>query len=282
MDYDKLVEQRRRNWEALKPDEIRKQEKDEQREKAKQEREAKGKKASFQERRRKAREEQQKKDVALFQRNKRQIMILAGGFVLVFLFVVGAERLLDMRQRRLWKEKIEFYNLTLREGELIDNLKDPVGALATWRSALRKGNMQKLVDLYSPMYLKKASGSGSKAELVNEHQRMYARGSMQSNVEVATFFDMPDLLHIPSKPWRDKDLALFRTQYIQLIGEPPPGVRYIAAFSWDAKSGEWRFADVREAQFFNVRWDTEEQISRLQYGPNATRYNEEGERVLRE
>ena len=47
IDYDKIVEGRRRNWESLKPEEIREQEREAQRERLRKEREEKGKEGFF-------------------------------------------------------------------------------------------------------------------------------------------------------------------------------------------------------------------------------------------
>ena len=277
MDYESLQKQRRRNWNAPKLQEVRRREKEAEREREREKKDTK--KEGIHTRRARKEEEKAERNRQEYRRTVRQVSWLVGVFLLAIVVVLSAEKLLDMRRRGAMREQLERYNLTMRNGELIDNLQDPVGALATWRSAWMEGDMEKLIGLFSRDYYDKISGTRNRNSVINEYKQIYNRGAFESEVELAGFFDYPGMVRMPGRPWSDQELAIFRSPYIMRTGDEPPGTRFIAAFSYDSRSGEWRFADAREAQFFNVNWESEPAIREMRAGPNAIRYDEEGDPI---
>lgn len=283
MDYEKIVEQRRRNWDALKPEDIRRAEKEAERAARLAEKEKSGKPTGgFHSTRKRLREEADKQEVEQYRRTMKQVYVLVGLFVLLVGIVLGVERLNSMRREAAFRQRIETYALSVNEGKHIDDLSDPIGGLATWRSAWMTGDMQKLIAVYSPSYFDQMAGNSTYDRLLAEHRRLYRSGAFESSVQMASAFDYPELVRIPRRPWRDKELAIFRSPYILRQGDQPPGVRFIAAFSWDSRSSEWRFADAREEQYFSIRWTSEPMITAMRMGPNAPRFDEHGNRIERE
>jgi hypothetical protein len=284
MDYDKLVEGRRRNWEALKPEEIRQKEREEAREKRKKELEEgakSGKKSTAFERMRRIRQDAAaEEDRERFQKVLRQSGFLVGGFVALIIVVVAAQRIMSIRQYEKYLADTRQYETVLMEGESINDLTTPVGALATWRSVWKEGDMRGLLEMYSPAYLERLTRSKTFNRLVAEYDRLNQKGSLNSISDVALNFDNPELVRVPPKPWTGGELAIFRSDLLQRVGEEEP-TRYIVAFSWDPDSGQWRFAELREAKYFSVKWERESLIQSKRRGNLAAEYDDEGNEIER-
>ena len=143
MDYEKLVQGRRRNWDALKPEEVRRREKEEEKERRREELEKAGKKPSISrgEAYRQQKEAQQAKDLEAFERAKRQGIYLIAGLVGFFVLMVCVQQVAGVLRTRAWNSKVLEYSRDLADGKVVQDVRDPVGAFATWRSAWLKGNM---------------------------------------------------------------------------------------------------------------------------------------------
>lgn len=281
MDYDQIVKNRRRNWDALKPDEVRQREKEEAREKRRKEREEKEKTVpatSYDRLRRRLREESERQDKELFERAVRQGGILVGGFVLLIALFYGWGRYLTYRTEQDYLRSLSKFDLALVDGRIVVDLSNPVGALATWRSAWAEGNMDRAVNIFSRSY--QAKLKIPKEDLIRDYKDRYFTNRMEDQLAIIQNFEGAEMIRVNRKPWKDGELAIFRSAFLQRVDEKPPGIRYIVAFSWDAGANEWRFADLREDYFFNVNWNRENMIKPLRKGPSAPRFDITGKQIL--
>lgn len=282
MDYDQIVEGRRREWDELKPEERRRQEKEAERQKRREEREAKAKTRTSYERMRSFMQDRAaEEDRALFRRTMRQSLMLVGGFVLVILVVYGGQALVAWRSARAYRVELASYEKVLLQGTMINDLKTPVGAMATWRDAWKKGDMKRLVSLFSSRFFGKLGRNRTYDDVVREYERLYSSGALETQAAIVDGFEGAEIVRIPDKPWTNGELALFRSPLVEKVGATEP-TRYIGAFSYDATSGQWRFADFREAKFFSVKWTQESMITALSAGPNAATYDERGNLIFRD
>ncbi len=283
MNYDDIERGRRRNWEALKPEEIRQREREERRAERMKELAEKAKKGkthtAFDRVKRMRQDEESRADRERFQRVLRQSGVLIGAFIFVILVFYSAQAYLEKRRQERLAAEVTEYDRVLVEGEEVNDLSDPVGALATWRSAWMEGDMARVVSLFSPHFMRQLTKSKPYNVILREYQTLYQKGSLQSTVDMATNFDGPQILRIPRKPWSHGELALFRSDYLLRPGDDPPGRRYILAFSWDAKNEEWRYATLREEKFFSIKWKFESAIQQKVGGMNPVTYDEEGNRI---
>lgn len=285
MDYDKIVEGRRRNWDALKPEERRALEKEEARQKRKEEMEEKiksGKRSAAYERLRRAGEDlESEADRQRFRRVLRQSGVLVALFVGVIVTIYAANYILDKRRYKQFVAESSSYNQVLLEGETIDDMSEPVKALATWRSAWMEGDTERIVDTFSTAYMERLTKGKTARQIRGEYQRLKQSGNLDATIAIATAFDSVEAVRLPGKPWTKGELAVFRSSYIARADEEPPGKRYTIALTWEPDYNEWRFADMREAEFFSVKWERESFIQQKVVGGGAVRYDEEGNELRR-
>ena len=280
IDYDKIVEGRRRNWDPLKPEEVRQQERDDERERTREEREKRTKGAGggggYHARRQKAKEESDQRDREKFRLAVRQSVILGSAFVIILSAYFGIERLIEARQRAALLRSMTEVQTIVDDGRVVNDLTTPINAFATWRSAWKRGDVPQIVRLFSSRFLSHATELKSMTEILGEYQRLYRDGRLQATREIAEYFDGAQVIRIPNKPWRQEELALFRSPHLQKIGDPPPGMRYIVAFSYNKNTNSWHFADVREDKYFSIKWNVEGMIKPMRIGPGAITYDDKG------
>lgn len=281
LDYDEISQGRRRNWDPLKPEDIREAESKAKKEARRQERAERQKKKqlSYLKARDVLREEEKSADLAAYERAKRQALVVVAVFLGALLVYIGISLLVDWRRSVQSREDLARFEEVLLEGERVFDLATPVGALSSWRSAWSAGEIDTLFRLFSEDYRKKVRGNKPLEVVQAEYRRLYRDGRLDQQRSIAELFGNVEIIRLPDPPHRDGDLALFRSERVQLIGSPDP-VQYIAAFSYNAKGEQWRFADVREAKYFSVRWNHENLIRPLQVGPRATTYDEDGNAIL--
>ncbi len=284
MDYDSILKGRRRNWDPLKPDEVREREKEEVRRKKREEQEKRamkpGKLGSFSILRQRRREREMAEDMERFRRALWQGGFLMTGFLLLFGSWMAVNAWLDVREQARFEEQFTQYQEIVTGGEKVEDLSNPSAAFATWQGAWVREDIPRVVSLFSPTYFESLTSAGqTRRDLVEEYTRMRQRGLLQNQVDLANSFGNAEVVRAPGRPWGDGDLAIFRSEALLRPGAGPDGVRFIVAFSYDAESGEWRFADMREAPYFNVRWERESQILPVRGGTRAVRYDEDGNRI---
>ncbi len=282
MDYDNIVKGRRRNWEALKPDEIRELEKQAEKEKRKEEREKKLKKerSNYQALRDLRKQEEADLEKQRFKKALIHSAIIGGVFFGMVIFYYGSKAIIQYRTKQSYIEQISDFERVMISGDQIFDMSDPVSAFASWRSAWMNGDMEKVVSLFSDQYVKKQSRTGGRRKALERHKMLYERGALRERKELAENFLNAEILRSPISPWMDGELAIFRSDYLLRQGDTPPGNRYIVAFSYDSEVGQWRFADLRVAEMFSIRWEEESEILPVKLGKNAIRYDESGARIL--
>jgi len=278
MDYEKIVKGRRRNWDALKPDDVRQQEKEaekDQRRKERDERDAvRG--MSRERLRQRLKDEASDEDKVAFRRAKSQAFVVVGIFLVAIVVVIGVERFLTWRTRQRYVESLATYEKVILDGKTVSDPSTPVGALATWRSLWVEGNMEGLVDMYSRRNIDRLSRTKNRDDVKAEYRRLHDRGAFESQAELASSFDGAEILIAPKPPWKDDQLAVFRSPAIQRIDDQGPPRVFVASFSWSEQIKKWRFADLREEPYFSIRWTHEGLISPLRVGPNAVKYDAKG------
>lgn len=282
MDYDSIVKGRRRNWNSLKPEEIREREKEEARARRREEIKKKGKRGVNRFKLRDIqRAEEDERDLAQFRRAVRQGILLFAGLA-VFIVATSLIRscLHNQRMAAYMASAAEYDQVTLGGGTVKD-FSDPVAAFASWRSAWLDRNADALVESYSPKHRKLLEPSGNLNALRRRYADLLRSGRLEDTRIIAENFLQPELYRVPAEPWRDGQLALFRSQPLERLDRPGEDIRYIAAFSYDASSRSWRFADQREAPYFSTRWQTEADIEPQKGGAQAVRYDEDGYRIDR-
>jgi len=277
MDYDKIVAGRRRNWDALKPDEVREKELEEKRAVQQAELEKKGSRLSGYHRFREHMMKQKAAaDAAEFIRSRRQVFIVVGSFLAFFIFWNGIQFARDIWNRTTVVNNIAQLEVAIMSGKIINDLTTPEGALATWRSAWMNGAMGIVVESLSDKHVGRLMKSADRTRLTQDFRRQYDADLFNNTIDIASNFYGADPVKIPRTPWADGELAMFRSLPFQRIDEPDPGTRYIVMLAWDARRKSWRFADMREEDVVSVKWRYESNIQSMVAGPNALRYDESG------
>ncbi|MCC5875921.1 MAG: hypothetical protein JJU11_06855 [Candidatus Sumerlaeia bacterium] len=280
MDYDDIVKGRRRNWESLKPDEIRKKEKEAERERKREEEEKHGKRSvGYFEKRQRMVDEARERDLAKYRQTIRLIAIGLGAFAFLVVTITATSALLRMRRMSIYQAKASEYDTAVLSGERIRDYSDPVSAFASWRGAWIDTDPDAIIESYSNTYKELLEPSGNMNALRARYASMVQSGALEATRDIAISFLDPELFRIPSRPWRHEQLALLRSQPFERFttsSEEESVFRYMIAFSYDSRSESWRFADLREEVYFSVRWQDEGQIRPLQGPARATRYDSTG------
>lgn len=285
MDYDDIVKGRRRNWDELKPEEIRQREKEQERERKDKETKEKGNRnLGYFERRQKKVEEDRERDMAQYRQTVRLIAIGAGALAFVIVVVFTTSTILRMRTMSAYIAQVSEYDVAVLSGERIRDYSDPVNAFASWRGAWIDLDPEAILESYSRTYLDLLEPSGNYEILKARYSSLVKGGGLANTQEIAVNFTNPELFRIPSRPWREGMLALFRSQPFERANpaaHQESVFRYIVAFSYDASTESWRFADMREEIYFSVRWDFEGQIRPLRGPAQAIRYDSSGRPIDR-
>jgi hypothetical protein len=281
MDYDSIEKGRRRNWDALKPEDQRAREKEEERARKREEREKAGKQAGYFERRREMLDEARARDIAEYRRALRRSALLGGGLVLAITLQVGISAWLSHRRETAHRNELRRAEERIQSGAVVTSREDPFSAYATWRSAWLTGDMRRVAGMVSPTLLVAIDPRGNRQAVEQRYQDLWARGQLAATQEIAINFVHPEAVRIPERPWRDKQLAIFRSRPVFHADRPTEEIRHILALSYDIGSKSWCFADLREAKYFNVQWEFEGQIKPLKAPNLAEIYDSEGRLVRR-
>lgn len=306
MNWEELQAGRRRNWEKLKDPEIRRKERlekaaaeREQRRKAEEEARAKHELAaqfgmaedsnnpelrkSYFQRREEALAESARRSLADFQRVRKQAVLIVGAVAVLFLLSWAWNQVTFRREgdRRL----AEFTRLNgmISEGVPVAEYGSPLAALASWRSALARGDAAAYWNSFSSRRQRDLTEQRDAAVIIAEYQRLFETGSMDAEVGVARAFERPEIVHIPATP-SDGSLAIFRALSRELSSEGSterPVIEYALAVSWDERRARWGYADSRPAPMFSVKWTHESMIRPAKGGAQAVFYDEQGNEVPR-
>lgn len=280
MDYDDIVKGRRRNWDSLKPEEIRKKEKEEERDRKRQEEEKKGKRTvGYFEKRQRMVDEARERDIAQFRKTIRLVAMGLGALAFIIVTITITSSLLHMRRMAAFQAKASEFDVAVLSGERIRDYSDPISAFASWRGAWIDTDPEAIIESYSETYKELLEPSGNMQALRSRYKTMVESGTLDATRDIAISFVDPELFRIPSRPWRHGELALLRSQpFERFISTSDEDItfRYMIAFSYDTRSESWRFADLREEVYFSVRWQDEGQIRPLVGPARATRYDSSG------
>lgn len=262
----------------MKPEEVRRREREEAREQKRAEEEAGGKRSvGFHEARRRKEEAKHSADRVQYEKALRQSIILVSIFVIVVVGYFGLREVAKSRFLSDLRTQMSEYEVVLDDGERVMDLSDPVGALASWRSAWMEQDLERVVELMSPQVISRMGPGTRREQVVADYKRINARGGLQGTIDLATNFAYAEMLHVPQKHWRDQQLALFRSQPMPTGPDEADDMRYILAFSYEEATGRWLYADLREDKYFSVRWKYESMIQPLRVGPRAPVYDERGD-----
>jgi len=298
MNYEELEAGRRRNWDKLKPPAQRKAE-----EKAKREAELKaaeeealrvrnesrkpgdpiepppGAKKGFFRRRQERMDTRRAEDVAKFRQIRNRSIAAIISLVVLFSATTLIRRLNAVAAYEEQMEQYSRYVSLNMMGEPVQVYDSPFGALESWRSAWMRHDAWGVWNSMSPTQQGNLSRAKPMNATVLEYQQRLKSGHLDEYVDRIRQFDYMDVIHVPGKPWRDGELAIFRTRTPIAQGNNQPGMDWIVATVWCADIKQWRVADYREAPFFSIKWRLEPQILPRMGGMRAVRFNRDGSSI---
>ncbi len=298
MNYEEIEAGRRRNWDKLKPPEQRKAE-----EKAKREAEQKAAeeealrvrnesrkpgdpieepstpKKGFFRRRTERMDAKHAADVAQYKKLRNRAIAAFIALIVIFSANSIIRRLnAAAAYEAQMEEYARYVNLNMM-GEPVQIFDSPFGALESWRSAWMRHDAWGIWNSMSP----NQQGNLSRAKPMNvtvlEYQQRLKSGHLDEYVDRIRQFEYMEVVRVPGKPWRDGELAIFRTKTPIPQANNQPGMDWVVATSWSADMKQWRVADFREAPFFSIKWTVEPQILPRSGGMRAVRFNRDGSSI---
>ncbi|MDX2177072.1 MAG: hypothetical protein SF028_11445 [Candidatus Sumerlaeia bacterium] len=311
MDWDEIQRGRRRNWDKLKPpderareererklaemraEEARRREEkaasavaapappgygDEQVRKAL-EAEAPKKAMSYHKRRSLRIAEERAGDIARFVRARKQSFLLAASAAALIATVYAVQFADAALEKRKMMADFKRYNDLIFYNERVQDFSTPLSALASWRGAWRLMNAEDVYRSLSPGRQVSFTGSRPPREYIRDLQHRMESGASVNYRAMSAMFEDPEFVRLPKRPWRDGELAIFRSPPFKSRESNAPPERLIAAVTYDRQTGEWRFSDMREAPYFSVKWTLEGMIAPRAFGLAAVRYDEKGDPV---
>lgn len=196
-------------------------------------------------------EREREKDRAEWEKTKRQLFVLgavAGG-VLLTLFVLG----IAWRAISTSREQAEMARFTKMadKGVYIDDISDPIRALATYRSAWIRGDMTLVWKITSPASKKDILAVRTEEQHIRDQIRLYNNGGDKDWIAVVKGYTEPKYLHEPSKPYSNGELAVFLTQAYRPSRGSHIEQRYAIAFVY--ANGKWQYLEsVPESSWKNT------------------------------
>ncbi len=295
MDYDDLVKGRRREWEKLKPPEQRRAEARARREaelKAAEEAAAaraasprmpgdtsenepaprKGYFERRQERMNKAREA----DLHQFGKARRMAYMALAFLAILFLGSWAVTAVARFNAKGEYEQELDRLEALASVGHRIEMFKSPTGALLSWRSAWIRKDAWAVWRTLSARVQQDLSRAKNVNLAVGETQARMKSGAMDGYIDLIRLFEKPEIVRLPLPPYRNGELAIFRSPPIAREGSKFPPQKWIVAVAWSTELKEWRFAEFREAEYFSVKWDVEAKILPKMGGMRAIRYDEQG------
>ncbi len=198
--------------------------------------------------------EERERGLEEWQKTKKQLILLgiiAGSVLVVVLVVSFVLQLLAGGREQV--EMARYMKMAGRK-EIIHDLSTPVRALATYRSAWLRGDMRQIWKMTSPAIKKDILAARSESQHILDQLHLYTSGSFASWVDVMKDMNEPEFLFKPAKPYRDGELAVFRTQpYTPPQGNRIP-IRYAISFAYN--DGEWQFFQSTPETSWVSSWDT--------------------------
>jgi hypothetical protein len=224
---------------------------------------------SFDRSRRERREAERAADLEQFERAKRDVKRLAAA-VLAVIAVISVASSISFRARRS-EEESRFLQLQgmLYEGVPVRDYKTAYNALVTWRSAWLRGDAAAVFDSFSPRMQARIGGVQERAAFQHNIENSL-KDPKQEPFErrLARRMDDPTVLAMPVNP-RDGELATFQTPspVEPSLGSQP--VHFVVAVAYVASYSQWRIADIRRADQWDVKWKNETMIP-IERGPDRS------------
>lgn len=295
MQYDDLIKGRRRDWEKLKPPEQRKAEARERREAALQaaekaaqdransprmpgdtsENEPVVRKGYF-ERRRERLEKAREADLHQFGKARRMAYGALAFLVVLFLGSWTVRAIARFNAKGEYQQELEKLESLASAGHRLELFKSPTGALLSWRSAWIRKDAWAVWRTLSAKVQQDLSRAKNVNLAVGETQARMKSGALDGYIESIRLFEKPEIVRLPLPPYRNGELAIFRSPPIQRTGSKFPPQKWIIAVAYSTELKEWRFAEFREAEYFSVKWTVEPMIMPKMGGVRAIRYDEDG------
>lgn len=196
--------------------------------------------------------EKRQKDRAEWERTKRQLLWfggIVGGILMIFLGIQQAGHLLSGGQEK--REMREFMQRAQKKESFYD-LSTPIRSLATYRNNWLRGDMRPLWEMTVTQVQKDILAVRGAEQHIAEQRRLYLSGSFQAWIEVVRALNAPEYFQRPSMPYRDGELAVFRSQPMP----PPRGqrdpIRYVIAFAY--QKGKWKYVQSGPEGTWKSTW----------------------------
>lgn len=298
MNYEEIEAGRRRNWDKLKPPEVRRAE-----EKAKREAELKAAeeeaarlrnesrrpgdpideppvvRKSFFRRRAERMSAAASADMARYRkmRNRAIVALFCLGLLFAASSIIRTLNAAAMRDQQL-EEYARYTNMNLM-GEPVQIYDSPFGALESWRSAWLRHDAWGIWNSMSPTQQENLSRAKPMNTTVLEYQQRLKSGHLDNYVDQIRQLEYMEVVRLPGQPWRHGELAIFRTRTPIARPNSQAPMEWIVAASWSAEIKQWRVAEFREAPFFSIKWTLEGQILPRVGGMRAVRFNRDGSSI---
>ncbi len=295
MEYDDLVKGRRREWEKLKPPEQRRAEARERREAElnaaeeaaaaransprmpgdTSENEPVVRKGYF-ERRQEKLDKAREADMAQFGRARRLAYGVLGFLVVLFLGSWSVRAIARFNAKGEYQQELDKLESLASVGHRLEIFKSPTGALLSWRSSWIRKDAWAVWRTLSSKVQQDLSRAKNVSLAVGEMQSRMKSGAYDGHIDLIRKFEKPEIVRLPLPPYRNGELAIFRSQPIAREGSKFPPQKWIVAVAWSTELKEWRFSEFREAEYFSVKWTVEPMIMPKMGGMRAIRYDEDG------
>jgi len=199
-------------------------------------------------------ERERQADREEWSRTKRQLMVLGAivAAVLLTLFIISAV----WRALAGGREAVEMKDYMKRaaKGEYIDDISDPIRALATYRSAWIRGDMRLVWEITTPAVKKDILAVRSERQHILDQLHQYSSGANKEWVNLLRDLNDPKYLRRPSKPYSRGEVAVFLTQPHAPERGNRPATRYVIVFVYN--HGDWEYFEGVPGDTWESDWDT--------------------------
>ncbi|MDK2971692.1 MAG: hypothetical protein PWP23_1447 [Candidatus Sumerlaeota bacterium] len=251
LSYEDIEKGRRREWKQLMDPEERKRREEEAREK---DPEYQKRKSAARRRndRQKIRDEARETE---WQVARRKVMVRTSIAIGILLLILGIQWLAGF----LWKKatydrRAELESVAVSRHKPYQNFSSPLDTWASWRNAWIRLDAEDVVATYSESNIKKSVGKQDPKQYALYLQRRIREGHMNTYVDLAQRFSMPEILRLPTSNPRDGELAVFASQPVKVRGVLNGAQAWVLAVSWDEKKQKWLVEDIRSEASWDPKW----------------------------
>lgn len=224
---------------------------------------------SFDRARRERKDAERAADLEQFERAKRDVKRLVAA-VLAVVAVISIVSSITFRARRD-EEETKFLQLQgmLYENVPVRDYKTPYNALVTWRSAWLRGDAAAVFDSLSPKMQARIGGVQERTAFQHNIETSLKDPKLEPfERRLARKLDDPTVLLMPVNP-RDGELATFQTATPLDPTQGAQPVHFVVAMVYVGNFSQWRLADIRRVDQWDVKWKNETMIAR-ERGPDRS------------